>query len=384
MRAGVDRLQREGVVEVDVGDHRDRRALDDRLRAPRRPCRAARRRGRGRRRRRRPCSICSIVASRFAVSVFVIVWTATGAPPPIGTSPTNIWRLEAIGPFRIGAGSARPPNLAAALACGRPRAYDPPCAGGTASLDFGGDAALRAPSAHGAFHLMKVVEVFPGTNAAPDKAFIELQMYAAGQNQVAGHNVTVYNAAGAVTATVPMTAAVPNGENQRTILLGDIDVTQPRLPGERGHADRAHAVAPSASPTPSRPTASPGATSPRPARFRARWDPGPARRDPERVLDRPLDHAELPDPARGGRRHRQLAPPTSLETTTESPRSNLEAPTETPCAASTRRRLRSTRRRASRSRRTRRSSGSAPTTRRRPSRASSTASRSSRAPRRTR
>jgi hypothetical protein len=32
---------------------------------------------------------------RFAVSVLVIVWTTTGAPPPIGTPPTLIWRLEA-------------------------------------------------------------------------------------------------------------------------------------------------------------------------------------------------------------------------------------------------------------------------------------------------
>ena len=40
--------------------------------------------------------ICSIVAARLAVSVLVIVCTATGAPPPIGTLPTNIWRLEAI------------------------------------------------------------------------------------------------------------------------------------------------------------------------------------------------------------------------------------------------------------------------------------------------
>src|SRR6185312_15827139 len=40
--------------------------------------------------------ICSIVAARFAVSVLVIVWTATGAPPPIGTPPTKICRLEAI------------------------------------------------------------------------------------------------------------------------------------------------------------------------------------------------------------------------------------------------------------------------------------------------
>ena len=40
--------------------------------------------------------ICSIVASRLAVSVLVIVCTATGAPPPIGTPPTKIWRFEAI------------------------------------------------------------------------------------------------------------------------------------------------------------------------------------------------------------------------------------------------------------------------------------------------
>ena len=32
--------------------------------------------------------IWSIVAERFAVSVFVMVWTATGAPPPICTPPT--------------------------------------------------------------------------------------------------------------------------------------------------------------------------------------------------------------------------------------------------------------------------------------------------------
>src|SRR5215217_130567 len=81
---------------------------------------------------------------------------------------------------------------------------------------------------------MKISEVFPGTNAAPDKAFIELQMYAAGQNQVAGHSVTVYNGAGTVTATVPMTSAVANAESQRTILLGDIDVTNRDFPANVG------------------------------------------------------------------------------------------------------------------------------------------------------
>ena len=33
---------------------------------------------------------------RLAVSVLVIVWTATGAPPPMGTPPTWICRAEAM------------------------------------------------------------------------------------------------------------------------------------------------------------------------------------------------------------------------------------------------------------------------------------------------
>src|SRR4051794_27586015 len=40
--------------------------------------------------------IWSMVAWRFAVSVLVIVWTTTGAPPPIWTSPTITCRSEAI------------------------------------------------------------------------------------------------------------------------------------------------------------------------------------------------------------------------------------------------------------------------------------------------
>ena len=40
--------------------------------------------------------IWSIVASRLAVSVFVIVWTTTGAPPPTWTSPTITCRCEAM------------------------------------------------------------------------------------------------------------------------------------------------------------------------------------------------------------------------------------------------------------------------------------------------
>ena len=40
--------------------------------------------------------IWSIVAVRFAVSVFVIVWTTTGAPPPTWTPPTFTCRSEAM------------------------------------------------------------------------------------------------------------------------------------------------------------------------------------------------------------------------------------------------------------------------------------------------
>ena len=36
--------------------------------------------------------IWSIVALASAVTVLVIVWTVTGAPPPTGTLPTMIWR----------------------------------------------------------------------------------------------------------------------------------------------------------------------------------------------------------------------------------------------------------------------------------------------------
>ena len=94
--AGVERLQRQRVVEVDVGDHRDRRLADDRLAAPRRPCRAAPRQ----RTMSAPASatrrICAIVAARSAVSVLVIVWTATGASPPTRTPPTSICRSEAM------------------------------------------------------------------------------------------------------------------------------------------------------------------------------------------------------------------------------------------------------------------------------------------------
>ena len=70
-----------------------------------------------------------------------------------------------------------------------------------------------------AFHLMSIKEVFPGTAAAPNARYVMLQMYADGQNFVAGHPVIFYDASGAPTNTFTFTNNVANGSNQATILI---------------------------------------------------------------------------------------------------------------------------------------------------------------------
>src|SRR5258705_11652745 len=57
-------------------------------------------------------AICCRVAFTSAVSVVVIDWTETGAPPPTGTEPTMIWRLARRG-ASSGAGAAGRPRLMA-------------------------------------------------------------------------------------------------------------------------------------------------------------------------------------------------------------------------------------------------------------------------------
>jgi len=86
-------------------------------------------------------------------------------------------------------------------------------------------AALLAPaSASATFHLMQIREVFPGTSAAGhDDAFVELQMYAAGQNLVGGHALTVYDSSGTPTSHA-FAGNVTNSANQSTILIGDTAV----------------------------------------------------------------------------------------------------------------------------------------------------------------
>jgi hypothetical protein len=69
------------------------------------------------------------------------------------------------------------------------------------------------------FHLMLIREVFAGTAMNANAEFIELQMYSSGQNFVSGKQVRVYGAAGNQVASVTFSANVPNGSNQRSILV---------------------------------------------------------------------------------------------------------------------------------------------------------------------
>ena len=108
---------------------------------------------------------------------------------------------------------------------------DPACARGLSNRarDARGVARARSPAAGASnFHLMKIREV--ATNpAGPESAYIELQMYAAGpERHGPGHPISFYTADGdPVLPTLPADPNVPNGDNQRTILIGDTGVAGP-------------------------------------------------------------------------------------------------------------------------------------------------------------
>ncbi len=79
--------------------------------------------------------------------------------------------------------------------------------------------ALASAPVSAAFHLMKVVEVFGGTPAAPQAQYVVIQMYAGGQNFVSGHAIIIYDAAGTEITRFTFTASVPSGVNQDKILI---------------------------------------------------------------------------------------------------------------------------------------------------------------------
>ena len=81
-------------------------------------------------------------------------------------------------------------------------------------------AALAVPSpAAASFHLTKLTEVYAGTGVTGTDDYIELQAFQAGQNQLSGHDITVYDSEGAVAGTFPL-QNVANAQTQRTVLLG--------------------------------------------------------------------------------------------------------------------------------------------------------------------
>jgi RTX calcium-binding nonapeptide repeat (4 copies) len=97
-----------------------------------------------------------------------------------------------------------------------------------ALVTVGGLAASSSASA--TFDLNKIREI-TGDTVGGDQSYIELQMYAAGQNFVAGHNITVWDADALVLGMpVPIQTHTltgpnpPNGANQSTILIGDTNV----------------------------------------------------------------------------------------------------------------------------------------------------------------
>jgi len=79
--------------------------------------------------------------------------------------------------------------------------------------------AVAAFSAQASFHLMKVVEVFPGTAASPSAQYVVIQMYASGENLVGGHAITVFDSAGTLVGTFTFAGNVANGANQSKILI---------------------------------------------------------------------------------------------------------------------------------------------------------------------
>jgi hypothetical protein len=81
-------------------------------------------------------------------------------------------------------------------------------------------------SAQASFHLMKVREIYVGEAAHPDAEYVELQMWASGQNFVQNHQLTEYDCTTATSCTpfnTTFAANVPNGQSQRTILLATAD-----------------------------------------------------------------------------------------------------------------------------------------------------------------
>ncbi|HEY6551194.1 MAG TPA: hypothetical protein VIY71_08360 [Solirubrobacterales bacterium] len=76
-----------------------------------------------------------------------------------------------------------------------------------------------APPASATFHEISIREVYPG--GANEASYVELQMWAAGQNFVGGRHLVAYNANGSVNENFTLPGQVASGANQATILVAD-------------------------------------------------------------------------------------------------------------------------------------------------------------------
>lgn len=81
--------------------------------------------------------------------------------------------------------------------------------------------ALPAAPALASFHLIYVVGVFTGSEAAPDAQYIQLQAYAGGQNVLSGHTLTVFDTDGNLVpgGTFTFASSVANSADQMYVLL---------------------------------------------------------------------------------------------------------------------------------------------------------------------
>lgn len=85
---------------------------------------------------------------------------------------------------------------------------------------------LVSAKASAAFHIMKIVQVHAGSAAAPNAQYVQLQLYAAGQNLVSGHTISFYDGAGVEIAASKFTfpANVANAADRANILIGTASV----------------------------------------------------------------------------------------------------------------------------------------------------------------
>lgn len=81
-----------------------------------------------------------------------------------------------------------------------------------------------APAVQATFHKMSIREVYPG--GSDNGSYVELQMWASGENFVKNHHLVAYDTAGNVADNFAFATNVANGANQATILIADTSYPQ--------------------------------------------------------------------------------------------------------------------------------------------------------------